>query len=240
MKFRRRLTQSEWFLNVAAVFAAGYLRLVWWTNRFSYHPHDLYESAEPHMPLILALWHGQFFMTPFVRKHYRGKVLVSRHGDGELIARVAARFGIDAIRGSGDHGNAFHRKGGVGAFKAMLRTLADTTNMVLTADVPKRAYIAGLGIIMLARESGRPIAPFAIATSRFLRFQNWDLTTIGLPFGRGAMVLGDLIHVPPDADGAAMEALRQRLEVAMNEVTDRAYALVGRAVSSPVKAASNG
>jgi lysophospholipid acyltransferase (LPLAT)-like uncharacterized protein len=37
--------------------------------------------------------------------------------------------------------------------------------------VPKRSRIAGLGIIMLARESGRPIMPFAMATSRFIRLE---------------------------------------------------------------------
>jgi lysophospholipid acyltransferase (LPLAT)-like uncharacterized protein len=94
--------------------------------------------------------------------------------------------------------------------------------------VPKRSRIAGLGIIMLAREAGRPIMPIAIATSRFIRLNNWDRTTINLPFGRGAMVGGELIVVPPDADGETMEKLRVQLEAALEEVTGRAYALVGR------------
>ena len=70
----------------------------------------------------------------------------------------------------------------------MVRTLQDGCNVALTADVPKRSRVAGLGIIMLARESGRPIMPFAMATSRFIRLKNWDRTTINLPFGRGALV----------------------------------------------------
>ncbi len=32
---------------------------------------------------------------------------------------------MGTIRGSGDHGSEFHRKGGVGAFKAMVRALAE-------------------------------------------------------------------------------------------------------------------
>ena len=58
---------------------------------------------------------------------------------------------------------------------------------------------------MLARESGRPIMPFAMATSRFIRLNNWDRTTINLPFGRGALVGIEEIHVPPDADAETME-----------------------------------
>src|SRR5256885_11956944 len=59
--------------------------------------------------------------------------------------------------GSGDHGGAFHRKGGVGAFREMVQALAEGWNIATTADVPKRARVAGLGVIMLARDSGRPI-----------------------------------------------------------------------------------
>jgi lysophospholipid acyltransferase (LPLAT)-like uncharacterized protein len=94
--------------------------------------------------------------------------------------------------------------------------------------VPKRSRVAGLGIIMLARESGRPIMPFAMATSRFVRLHNWDRTTINLPFGRGALVGGEIIIVPPDADAETMEDLRARLEATLNDATRRAYVQIGR------------
>ena len=93
----------------------------------------------------------------------------------------------------------------------MVQALKEGYNVASTADVPKRARVAGLGIIMLARESGRPIMPFAMATSRFIRLNNWDRTTINLPFGRGALVGGIApIVVPPDADAETMERLRLR------------------------------
>jgi lysophospholipid acyltransferase (LPLAT)-like uncharacterized protein len=81
---------------------------------------------------------------------------------------------------------------------------------------------------MLARESGRPIMPFAMATSRFIRLNNWDHTTINLPFGRGALVGIEEIFVPADADSETMEKLRAKLEANLNEATRRAYAQVGR------------
>src|SRR5437879_7071592 len=169
-------------------------------------------------------------MTPFIqtKARHRGKVLISQHSDGEYNAIAAEWLGIGTIRGSGDHGSAFHRKGGVGAFMEMVRALEDDYNIALTADVPKRSRIAGLGIIMLARESGRPIMPFAMATSRFVRLHNWDRTTINSPFGRGALVGIEHFSVPPDADAATMEHLRQKLETILNEATRRAYAQVGR------------
>ena len=210
--------------------AAEYLRLVWLTNRFSYLPSDIYDIVEPQMPAIFAFWHGQHLMTPFIKTKasYRAKVLISRHRDGEFNAIVAERLGVETVRGSGDHGSAFNRKGGVGAFREMVRALAEGYNVASTADVPKRSRVAGLGIIMLARESGRPIVPFAMVTSRFIRLKNWDRTTINLPFGRGAVTGIDVVIVPPDADAETMEKCRLQLESYLNEAARRAYAMVGR------------
>jgi lysophospholipid acyltransferase (LPLAT)-like uncharacterized protein len=222
--------RGSWVQRAAGFLAAEFLRLVWLTNRFSFDPPDVHDIVEPQMPAIFAFWHGQHFMTPFIKSKeiHRAKVLISRHRDGEFNAIAAERLGIGTIRGSGDHGSAFHRKGGVGAFKEMVHALAENYNVALTADVPKRSRIAGLGIIMLARESGRPIMPFAMATSRFLRLKNWDRTTINLPFGRGALVGGEIIMVPPDAGAETMEELRARLEATLNDATRRAYAQIGR------------
>lgn len=226
----RDLLRSPWVQRTLGFLAAEYLRLVWLTTRFTFDPPDVYARAEPHQPLIFAFWHGQHFMTPFIKTKdsHRAKVLISRHRDGEFNAIAAERLGIETIRGSGDHGGAFNRKGGVGAFKEMVRALEENCNVATTADVPKRARVAGLGVIMLARESGRPIVPFAMVTSRFIRLKNWDSTTINLPFGRGAVVGIDAIIVPPDADAETMEKLRLQVEEYLNEATRRAYAAVGR------------
>lgn len=229
-RFFRDLLRSLWVQRAVGVLAAEYLRLVWFTNRFSYDPGDIYEQVEPQMPGIFVFWHGQHFMTPFIKTKpsHRAKVLISKHRDGEFNAIAAERLGIGTIRGSGDHAGAFHRKGGVGAFREMMQALEDGWNVATTADVPKRARVAGMGVIMLARETGRPILPFAMVTSRFVRLKNWDSTTINLPFGRGAVVGIETVVVPPDADAETMERLRQQVETYLNEATRRAYALVGR------------
>jgi lysophospholipid acyltransferase (LPLAT)-like uncharacterized protein len=226
----RDLLRSQLVQRVLGVLAAEYLRFVWLTTRFTFDPPDVYERAIPHQPLIFAFWHGQHFLTPFIKnkKEYRAKVLISRHRDGEFNAIAAERLGIATIRGSGDHGGAFHRKGGVGAFREMVQALEEGWNIATTADVPKRARVAGLGVIMLARDSGRPILPFAMVTSRYIRLKNWDSTTINLPFGRGAVVGIDAVEVPPDADAETMEKLRLQVETYLNEATRLAYAKVGR------------
>lgn len=207
---------------------AGYLRLVQRTNRIVVEPADIYERVRPGLPLIIAMWHGQHLMIPFSRPDWMPACsLVSRHGDGGFNAVALRELGIGAIRGSGALGRKVREKGGASAFLAMVRRLAAGETMVLTADIPKRARIAGVGIVQLARASGRPIHPIAVVTSRRLNFNSWDKASIGLPFGRGAIVVGDAIHVARDADEAAVEAARQAVEAGLDAVHARAYALVG-------------
>jgi lysophospholipid acyltransferase (LPLAT)-like uncharacterized protein len=224
----RRIARSPALQRFIGAIAAEYLRLVWRTSRLTIEPADLYEKVEPQQPVIIAMWHGQHFMAPFLSRGHRVKVLISRHRDGEINAFAAERLGIGTVRGSGDHGRRFDLKGGVGAFKSMLTALADGYNMALTADVPKVARVAGLGIVKLARFSRRPIYPVAVATSRRIELDNWDRSAVNLPFGRVAIVSGDPILVPEGADDAMMEQCRALVERRLGEVTDRAYEIVDR------------
>ena len=103
--------RSSWLQHAVGFLAAEYLRLVWWTNKFSIDPPGVYALVEAQMPAIFAFWHGQHLMAPFIKTKpsYRAKVLISLHRDGEFNAITAQRLGIDTVRGSGDHGSASAR-----------------------------------------------------------------------------------------------------------------------------------
>jgi lysophospholipid acyltransferase (LPLAT)-like uncharacterized protein len=220
------LTRSTWVQGAIGVAAAQYLRLVWRTTRSVLEPPDIYERIDAELPVIIAMWHGQHFLMPFVKRpHDRAKVLVSRHRDGEINAIAAARLGVETIRGSGTHGTDFARKGGVYAFKEILAALDQGYTVAMTADVPKVARVAGLGIVKIAQASGRPIYPMAIATSRRIVLNNWDHTTVNLPLGRAGRVVGLPIRVPADADAATLELARKTVEESLNAITARAYEL---------------
>src|SRR6266550_4320347 len=229
MSWVKRLVGSRPFQKATGIVAAEYLRLVWKTNWFVVEPEGIYESVDRDAPVIIAMWHGQHFLMPFVRRpHHRVKVLVSRHRDGEINALAAERLGVGPIRGSDSHGGEFLGKGGVSGFKEMLSALEEGYNVALTADIPKVARVAGLGIVKLASASGRPIYPIAIATRRRVELNNWDRTAINLPFGRGGGVAAEPLRVPADADGAVLEGARRALESALNAATARAYAIADR------------
>jgi lysophospholipid acyltransferase (LPLAT)-like uncharacterized protein len=222
----RRLAQSPFVQKTLGVLAAEFLRLTWWTNRLVLEPEDFYQKVEPDLPVIVGMWHGQHFMTPFFSRGHKVKVLISRHRDGEINAAAAKRLGVEPIRGSGDHGRRFDLKGGVAAFKTMLTALQEGWNVALTADVPKVSQVAGQGIVMLGRLSGRPIYPVAVATSRRVTLKNWDRSAVNLPFGTVAIVVGEPVRVPGDADEALLETCRVAVEKELKRVTTRAYAIV--------------
>ncbi len=230
MSLLKRIVASPVFLSAAGSVAAWYLRLVWHSSRRTIEPATIYDTVD--MPAIIAMWHGQHFLSPFIKKkgarHHIAKVLISRHRDGELNARAAEKLGIGTIRGSGSHTGEFHRKGGAAAFGAMVDALAEGYNMALTADVPKVSRVAGMGVVKLAQYSGRPIYPMAIASSNRIDLKNWDRTAINLPFGRIAFVAGDPIYVARDADDATLQATRLKVEQELNRVTARAYEIVDR------------
>ncbi|HEX4040304.1 MAG TPA: lysophospholipid acyltransferase family protein [Xanthobacteraceae bacterium] len=226
----RRIGQQRWANATIGIVAAEYLRFVGMTTRFTLEPADIYARGERDMPIILAFWHGQHLLAPVARKiEHKVNMLVSRHRDGEINAVAARRLGVGTIRGSGNHGRGFVHKAGVAAFQAMLDSLAEGSSIALSADVPKVARVAGLGIIKLALASGRPIYPSAIATSRRVVLDNWDRTTINLPFGRGAGVAAEPIRVAAETDDSGLEAARVLLEDRLNAATRRAYELVDKA-----------
>jgi lysophospholipid acyltransferase (LPLAT)-like uncharacterized protein len=228
MRLSKRLKNEPWAQKAVGVLAAEYLRLVWTTSRFTMEPAEPYRLYESQQPIIIAMWHGQHFLLPFLRRQYRFRVLISRHSDGEINAIAAERLGVGTVRGSGDHGTRFNVKGGVAGFKAMLDSLEEGWNMALTADVPKVSRVAGRGIIKLAQESGRPIFPVALATSRRITLNNWDRSEINLPFSRGGIVVADPVRVPRDADTIVLQQARAALENALNAATERAHAIADR------------
>lgn len=227
----KRFGQSRRVRRMIGSTAASYIRLVGATNRLVTEGSVDYATLDLSKPLIVTMWHGQHLLLPAVRrKDHRIVALISRHRDGDLQAIVAEKLGVETVRGSAARDQAkIIERGGISGFLKLRSALKEGKTVTLTADLSNTvARKAGPGIIQLARASGVPIAPIALASSRRRTVGSWDRTSINLPFGRMAMVVGDFIAVPEDADDAVIEAKRLSLENELNRITDRAYAIVDR------------
>ena len=110
--------------------------------------------------VLLAFWHAQQLMMPLAIPGLEAHVLISQHRDGELIRRIVARFGLDAVRGSST-------RGGAEAFRQLIRLGRSGGNLVLTPDGPKGPrQVAKVGVVQLARATGLPIIPMAFGCSK--------------------------------------------------------------------------
>jgi lysophospholipid acyltransferase (LPLAT)-like uncharacterized protein len=227
---RKPLAQSHFSKNVLASMLAHGLRFIKLTNPLVEGSSDLEQARKEMTPAIVALWHGQHLLAPAIFKGAQGVVaMVSRSADAEMNAMVVEKLGLEAVRGSGGRDGSNHMdKGGARALIALKKALDAGKNVAMIADIPKGTpRDAGLGIVTLAKLSGRPIIPLAVATSRRKVLEkSWDKTTINLPFGRGAAIVGDPILVPADAGEAEMEEKRQEVTAGLNAATERAYRLV--------------
>lgn len=224
----KRIGRSRAAHGALAFFAAHYLRLVERTTRFTIEPPDFRERVIADAPVIAALWHGQHLGAHFAwPPGMKIAALISRNQDGEATARALRRLGVIPIRGSGGRAEKMRKRGGFRALREMLRQLQAGVSLVLTADIPKTARIAGDGVVTLAKLSGRAIYPLAVANARRLDINSWDRASFPLPFSRGAIVLGEPIRVPADASAADIEAARQRVENALDDAHRRAYEILG-------------
>ena len=224
-----RLGRSELGQEAIGFVLAAYLRFVRATSLLTTAPDDLDAFIKGKLPLIAAMWHGQHLMMPFARPVTMDRlaVLISRHEDAGAQALAAQRLGIIPVRGSGGPADRAYYKGGVPAMRELLRKLEAGISVAMTADVPKRARVAGFGVVALAKLSGRPVVPTAAVWNPRIQFNTWDRASLGLPFGRAAVVVDDLIHVSPNADEAEMEAARLKVERGLDEAHRRAYEMVG-------------
>lgn len=226
-----RIANSSAAYSVYATVFANFLKFVRATSALTFEPAPPEEITRGHTPFIVTMWHGQNFMMPFARPAgAKVDILVSRHRDGEVVARTLERLGCGTVRGSGARKRTTaSEKGSVSGFLAMRSRLEKGISIGLTADfMADAARHASLGVVMLARASGCPIIPAAFATSRRRELKIWDRSTINLPFSRAACVFGDPIMVPAMADDAMLEEKRCDLEKALNRATERAHAIVDR------------
>src|SRR6478736_2612925 len=121
----KKIARSQAMIATGGLVLAGHYWLVGRTNRVIHDPaQDFYQPFDENHAVIVALWHGEHFLIPFLgRKGDRFVPLSTNHRDGEILARGGKYFGLKFLRGSGDHGREFLRKKALQAFTGMMREL---------------------------------------------------------------------------------------------------------------------
>ena len=242
MSLEKRLLGNRLVQTVVGWMLGSYARLVYNTARITIDPPQAFDTARAEGAAIFVFWHGMALLALGMRPlDMTTLVMVSRHGGAAIAARAIELQGFGTIRASGAHrSSAALRKGGATGFLKALGELEAGPSILMTADVPKVAEVAGRGVLLLAKASGRPVIAAAYASRWSFRLKTWDRLVVNLPFSRTAIVHGEAIHVPPDADDAMIETLRIRLSSELDRVNKRAYELCGKHDASRSNPAAHG
>ena len=169
----------RWSQRVAVAAGAGLVRLLAATWRYrTVGDAPVAERRTARVPTIFAFWHGHMLPLLYWHRDEGVALLVSSHGDGEMIARVARGFGYRTVRGSSS-------RGATGALRGIVRTLSDGIDVGITPDGPRgpaREFSAGAAVA--SYEARTPIILVAVSATRTWRLRSWDRFMIPKPFAR--------------------------------------------------------
>jgi lysophospholipid acyltransferase (LPLAT)-like uncharacterized protein len=174
-------TRYAWLARFFGRCLAAYVWLVGRTARFSGGP--INEG-----PVIYAIWHESNLVGAIVvwklLRHRRPVSFSTRGFRGIVMNTMLRSFGAKVVT-LPDEGRSTRTEAA-----AMAREMAALGRsghlLVVSCDGPFGPYrVAKPGVLIVARESGLPIQPWAIAARPPLRLNGrWDRMIVALPFGR--------------------------------------------------------
>jgi len=164
---------------------------------------------------IYIFWHENILMPLYLRGHSNIAMLLSRHSDADILARVARMMGFGVVRGSTFKGGS-----------VALRELADravSENLTITPDGPRgpRRRLAP-GCVFLASMMGMPIVAMGLGYDRPWRLGTWDRFAIPRPWSRARAVVTRAIRVPANLDRDGIERYRSGIERLLVHLSDDA------------------
>lgn len=174
-------------------------------------------------PAVYVLWHEHLLPAVLLHRDAGAVALVSRHRDGEILARALRRLGHGTARGSSTRG------GGPG-LRRMIEAGRAGRPLAFTPDGPRGpARTCKPGAVRAASATGLPLVPLAAAATAFRRLGSWDRFLVPAPGARVYVARGRPLAVPEGEDGVAgpwtarveraLEAERRRAERAAADRT---------------------
>ena len=172
---------------------------------------DRFDDADG--PSVLLLWHDKLFIAPLIGQRLFGRpvsALISTSKDGAWLVAFFRLMGITAVRGSSN-------RRGAAALIALTRAMRDGAHAGITPDGPKGpALVFKPGAVSLSRLSRRPFLLLGIRYATCRRLGSWDRFALPLPFSRVDLTL---VHEPMPTEGETDEAVAERLQARLREVS---------------------
>jgi hypothetical protein len=197
---------------------------------------DFDRAIEGGSPPVIAYLHGRSFMllnTIPGRRSRRWYSMCSPSLDGDAMARMSRRLGLEVVRGSSGGGGA---QAVVDMIYALREDPGSGACLAIDGSRGPRGH-AKAGIIALAQRTGGIVVPVTVSASPAWIFRNaWDRTLLAKPFARVEVVFGEKLVVPRKLTAPEFEALRSALEDRLVALQAGADKLSGFADTEPVRA----
>lgn len=226
MSLRKKIADSEWLnQSVEALFAA-YIRFAYRTSKWERSGFEAMDAAlRSGEPVIVALWHQRLMMAPYLFDTSLGKMcsLTSGGRAGRLAGQVQARFGFATIPMSS-------HKRHIALSREVLGKIKSGYSIGIATDGPRGpAREASTVPLIWARASGKRVFVVAFAARGVFEFPTWDKMMMPRPWTRGVLMCREWEEtVPRKSSDEDTEILRQKLEIALERITDEADQTVGR------------
>ena len=226
MSLRKRIADSEGFNRAIARILAGYVRFAVRTSRWERRG---FEALRDHLrggePAVMVLWHQRLIMAPYLFDQDLGKIcsLNSDRRAGELAGMIVEEFGFETVAMSA-------AKREVALSREVLGRIKQGYSVGMATDGSTGpARRAKTFPIVWSRSAQKPIFLVAYSSRPALLMPTWDRQMIPLPFSRGALVIRRWEEeVPRKLSEDETEALRAKLDAALDAVTEEADRLAGR------------
>jgi lysophospholipid acyltransferase (LPLAT)-like uncharacterized protein len=166
-------------------------------------------------PAVFVTWHGRLLPLLYL---YRGQgivMLVSRHRDGEYLARLGRGLGYDAVRGSTTHG-------GSAALRELVRKVRGGRTLAITPDGPQgpREKMKP-GALQVARLTEAPVIPVMAGTRQAWWVEGWDRFMIPKPFAKVRVAIGKPRYIARGTPLRGLERCAEELEAELQELKAR-------------------
>ena len=234
----RKLTASSAFQRIVSWILAKYMQFCaatkQWERRGIEHRDVCTRTGEG---MVAAFWHSRLtlsFMGWDRQAPQTPTMLISRSREGDLIAHFARNLSIGVIRGSSRNTRKSKQKGGLKALRDMQRAVENGACVGLTVDGPRGPrQRASMGVVQLAKMTGKPIMIYSLSVSHKKIFNSWDRFIVPFPFGKGIVIWKEPLFIDENASEADMEIARFELERRLNEATREADEAMGGPVIEP-------
>lgn len=144
--------------------------------------------------VIGVAWHDELFCLMTFTRQVPVCAVVSRSHDGDWLAALLHRLGMETARGSSS-------RGGLSAMRELTEAVKRGLNAIITVDGPKGPrHKVKPGAIRLAAHEKIPLQPCRVFMDNSKKFRSWDRFQLPMPFSRVTMVWGEPYIPVLDAD----------------------------------------